>query len=130
MDLSNDVVELFLSWNDGNANAEIRVKVKHTIQALKKCEKLSTMADIYREKLCETIRVTIRTTVAECAVDAAKDSKKALEPSATIVSIPNKDGGESSKASITEGVTSMTFEQFMDCLDMIFKLDNVLFGLC
>ncbi len=121
MDLSNDVVELFLSWNDGSANAEMRVKVKNTILALKKCKKLSTMADIYRENLCETIRVTIRTTVAECAVDAAKDFKKPLVPSATIVSIPSKDGDESNKTSITEGVTSMTFEQFMDCLDMIFE---------
>lgn len=122
MDLSNDVVELFLSWNDGNANTEMRVKVKHTILALKKCKKISTMADIYREKLCETIRVTIRTTVNECAFDAARDSKKASMSSATIVSIPSKDGDESStKASITEGVTSMSFEQFMDCLDMIFE---------
>lgn len=46
MDLSNSVVELFLSWNDGNANAEMRVKVKHTILALKKCKNLSTMADV------------------------------------------------------------------------------------
>ena len=123
MDLSNSVVELFLSWNDGNANAEMRVKVKHTILALKKCKNLSTMADVYREKLCETIRVTIRTTVTECAVDAAKDFKKPLvqAPSATIVSIPSKDSDESNKTSITEGVTSMTFEQFMDCLDMIFE---------
>lgn len=122
MDLSNDVVELFLSWSDGTANYETREKVKQTTIALRKCRKLSTMSDVYREKLCETIRVTIRTTVAECAVDAAKDSKDESPPSATIVSIPRKDGVEPNvKTSITEGVISMTFEQFMDCLDMIFE---------
>jgi vacuolar protein sorting-associated protein 54 len=119
MDLSNDVVQLFLTWNEGTTNAEARAKVKHTILALKKCKKISTMANVYREKICETIRVTIRTTVTECAVDAAKDSKEESTPSATVVSIPTKDGNE--KTSITQGVTSMNFEQFMDCLDMIFE---------
>ncbi len=122
MDLSNDVIELFLTWNDGTVNTEMRVKVRQTIVALKKCKNLSTMANLYREKLCETIRVTIRTTVTECAVDAAKDSKEASMPSATIVSIPSKDSDDPhTKTSITEGVTSMNFEEFMDCLDMIFE---------
>ena len=125
MDLSNDVIELFLTWNDGTVNTEMRVKVKQTIVALKKCKNLSTMADLYREKLCETIRVTIRTTVTECAVDAAKESSKndtSSIHSATIVTIPSKDSDESNnKTSITEGVTSMNFEEFIDCLDMIFE---------
>jgi len=174
-DLSNDLVELFLSWNISsnsitsitggtsssssnsnntitlsfvkdsnsflttstngiNTNAEQqRIKVKHTIMALKKCKKISTMADIYREKLSETIRVTIRTIVNECAFDAANTSSAAVAATkknknstatATIVSIPDKNGVDESlttKTSITEGVTSMTFEQFMDCLDMIFE---------
>lgn len=124
MDLSNNIVELFLSWSEGTANTETREKVKNTIIALKKCKKLSTMSEVYHEKLCETIRVTIRTTVAECAVDAAKDSKDVTSlPAATIVSIPSKDAVEESnvKTSITKGVTSMNYEQFMDCLDMIFE---------
>ena len=123
MDLSNDIVESFLFWSDITVNTEIRLKVKNTITALKKCKNLSTMADVYREKLCDTIRVTIRTTVTECALDAARDIKKeesTIPASATIVSIP-KDKEEHAKTSITEGVTSMTFDQFMDCLDMIFE---------
>ncbi len=124
MDLSNNIAELFLSWSEGTANTETREKVKNTITALKKCKKLSTMSEVYHEKLCETIRVTIRTTVAECALDAAKDSKDVtFLPSATIVSIPSKDAVEDAnvKTSITKGVTSMNYEQFMDCLDMIFE---------
>ena len=103
---------------------------------MKKCGKLSTMADIYREKLCDTIRVTIKTTVSECAADAAKDSSLTPNASATIVSIPEKGtvdganegndntGAGTSKSSIIEGVTSMSFDQFMECLDMIY--DHVL----
>ncbi len=86
------------------------------------------VADIYREKLCDTIRVTIRTTVNECAADAAKDVSLLPSASATIVSLPDKDssagagvGPPSSKASIIEGVTSMSFAQFMECLDMIYE---------
>ena len=108
---------------------EQRTKVKHTILAMKKCGKLSLMADIYREKLCDTIRVTIRTTVSECAADAAKDASLIPTASATIVSIPERShGGKESKddmtapkSSIIEGVTSMSFDQFMECLDMIYE---------
>ena len=143
MDLSNELVESFLSWN-GSSNGELLTsmsssnssiasasKVKYTILAMKKCGKLSTMADIYREKLCDTIRVTIKTTVSECAADAAKDSSLTPNASGTIVSIPEKGndsnddtGAGSSKSSIIEGVTSMSFDQFMECLDMIY--DHVL----
>ena len=110
MDLSNELVESFLSWN-GRSNGEMLgnnslngigssqgAKVKQTILAMKKCGKLSTMADIYREKLCDTIRVTIRTTVTECAADAAKDASLIPAASATIVQIPDKSSaGKESK---------------------------------
>jgi vacuolar protein sorting-associated protein 54 len=141
MDLSNELVESFLSWN-GRSNGEVLgtmngfgssrgTKVKQTILAMEKCGKMSTMADIYREKLCDTIRVTIRTTVTECAADAAKDLSMipAASASATIVQIPDKasagkeskDDSGSTKSSIIEGVTSMSFDQFMECLDMIYE---------
>ncbi len=136
MDLSNNLVESFLSWNSTASSIGMSISssssirndegqnVKQTILAMKKCKRLSMVADIYREKLCDTIRVTIRTTVNECAVDAAKDVSLLPSTSATIVSIPDKDsssGGGTSKASIIEGVTSMSFAQFMECLDMIYE---------
>lgn len=141
MDLSNRLVESFLSWN-GRSNGEMLgsnsltgtgssqgAKVKHTILAMKKCGKLSTMADIYREKLCDTIHVTIRTTITECAADAAKDASLSPSASATIVSIPtksnsrkeSKDDSSPAKSSIIEGVTMMSFDEFMECLDMIYE---------
>jgi len=135
MDLSNKLVESFLSWNSASLSSipsfqttDQLSNVKNTILAMKKCRKLSMIADIYREKLCETIRVTIRTTVSECASDAAKDSTLLPTAAATIVSIPEKDnanfGKNEAKSSIIEGVTSMSFTQFMECLDLIYE--NVL----
>jgi hypothetical protein len=140
MDLSNDLVDTFLSWNSRNnddlfiqmtpssSTSDCRaLKVKSTILALKKCGKLSTMAEIYREKFNETIRVTVVTTIRECAADAAKGDVLMPSSSATIVSIPekeNKDDAPSSdisKPSIIDGVTSMSVGQFMECLDMIYE---------
>jgi vacuolar protein sorting-associated protein 54 len=139
MDLSNDLVEIFCVWDTGsrgfnddilyssgemNADTQ-RAKVKQTILALNTLNKMSKMAEIYREKLCNTIRVTIRTAVAECAADA----DKILLPlsSATIVSMPGTQEDESentlepAKTSIMDNVKGMNFQQFMECLDLIFE---------
>jgi vacuolar protein sorting-associated protein 54 len=140
MDLSSDLVDMFLSWNSRNnddlfmqttpssLSSNCRTsKVKNTILALKKCGKLSTMAEIYKEKLSETIRVTVVTTISECAVDAAKGDVLITSSSATIVAIPEKGMKDDApinditKPSIIDGVTSMSFDQFMECLDMIYE---------
>mmetsp|Transcript_3657 Transcript_3657/g.6916 ORF Transcript_3657/g.6916 Transcript_3657/m.6916 type:complete len:1398 (+) Transcript_3657:250-4443(+) len=140
VDLSNDLVDTFLSWNSRNhddlfmqmppsstTSISRTSKVKNTILALKKCGKLFTMAEIYREKLSETIRVTVVTTISECAADVAKGDAFITSSSATIVAIPekgNKDSAsihEIAKPSIIEGVTTMSFNQFMECLDMIYE---------
>jgi vacuolar protein sorting-associated protein 54 len=139
MDLSNDLVDTFLSWDDQQREDAIQInpisstfnctvsKVKNTILALRKCGKLSTMTEIYKEKLSETIRVTVITTVNECAVDAAKGDVLTSTTSATMVSMPVKGTKEhtsfedTTKSSTIEGVTSMTFDQFMECLNMIFE---------
>ena len=142
MDLSNELIEIFLTWEGHNANStfstmnsfmngssgsrvpfELRSKVKHSISALKMSGKLTTMANLYRDKLCDIIRVTVRTTVNECAADAVAN-KKLLSTGTNTKSVHDKklnDHETGSKLSITEGVTSITFNQFMDCLDMIFE---------
>lgn len=143
MDLSNELVQIFLSWdggrninNSGNMSrsksmipAERRLKVKQIIESLRKCRKLTTMANLYKEKVCDTIRVTIRTTISECAADAIKGASLNEKED----TMKGKDGTTKTdedtlgifsmapKASITDGVTSMSFEQCMDCLLMIFE---------
>jgi vacuolar protein sorting-associated protein 54 len=139
MDLSNDLVEIFCHWDTGSrffnddilynaseTNADTqRTKVKQTILALNQLNKMSKMAEIYREKLCNTIRVTIRTAVAECAADA--DKERLPSSSATIVSIPGTHGDETdntveaTKTSIIENVKGMNCHEFMQCLDLIFE---------
>jgi len=62
--------------------------------------------------LQETIKLTVKTTVAECAVDV-KQVRKDVD-----------DGGGSTpttKSSITSGVNAMTFPQFLGCLEMLFE---------
>jgi len=67
--------------------------------------------------------------VTECAADAAKDASLIPAASATIVQIPDKssagkeskDDSGAPKSSIIEGVVSMSFDQFMECLDMIYE---------
>jgi vacuolar protein sorting-associated protein 54 len=141
MDLSNELVNMFLDWGstssgsssasnfnsflESNSNGsssfgmiERRSKVKHTMLALKKCKKLSSMGDIYRDKLCDTIRVTVRTTVNECASDAAKDISIARMKTNN----ESENGDDATtKPSVTHGATSMSFEQFMSCLNMCFE---------
>ena len=172
MDLTNELVQSFLMWgnqssstNDylngsfsGNTNSSTtasffiipqskRQKVKDIIRALGLCRKLDNTAELYKEKLCDIVRVTVRTIVSECAVDAVDPiSTNLLNGKAAVkshqlgensnqksFSLLRRGKGEKSniqdesitqqqpKSSITEGVTSMTFDQFTDCLDMIFE---------
>jgi len=126
---NSSVTSPLATTGSANRRAERRTKVKNTVKALQKCQKLSSVADAYRDKLCDTIRMTVRTTVSECAADAAKDAT--LLPSSTSASASTATGVNAAdvqhtqqhqpKSSITEGITSMTFEQFMECLNMIFE---------
>lgn len=125
---NNGTSALANSTTSISLRSERRIKVKHTVKALQKCEQLSSVADAYREKLCDTIRVTVRTTVSECAADAAKDTTLLSSPTDTNASTStaggaSKNGTEQQqpKSSITKGIVSMTFEQFMECMNMIFE---------
>lgn len=142
LDLSNDLVETFCNWEVANAESDfneygnyggiiasdsLRGKVKETIIALSILNRLPKLAEIYREKLCDTIRVTVRTAVAECVADA--DLGFMLSSSATLVSLPLKNDSQddsqsaiqTSKNSTAANVKTMTFTQFMECLDLIFE---------
>ena len=115
----------YLSNTNGGSSfgmVERRSKVKNTMLSLKKCKKLSRMGDIYRDKLCDTIRVTVRTTVNECALDAARDISIASMNANTLQLNESEDADDSTtKQSVSHGATSMSFEQFMSCLNMCFE---------
>ena len=98
-DLANELVETFLSWENGSSSSSNtasllsspfslsggvgrRSRTREIVHALSLCQKLGYAADLYKTKLSDVVRVTVRTTVTECAADAlaelerTKNSKK------------------------------------------------------
>ena len=139
-DLITELVETFLTWEDDRPGSSSegptsmlsvgaafslgagmgkRARTRGIISALAECRRLDDAADRYSNKLCDVVRVTIKTTVTECASDALADLDRKKAKTGKVAT--SADGEqEKAKASVTAGVTSMTFEQFMSCLDMLF----------
>lgn len=120
--LREELVEVFLEWNTAavssiyamssnghavtpsNRSAHVKQRVCEIVGALQKCHGLEPARQAYGNRLQDTIRMTVRTTVGEFASDA--------------------NGTESSggpTVSIAVGATAMTLERFLDCLDMLFE---------
>jgi vacuolar protein sorting-associated protein 54 len=122
--LREELVEIFLEWNTAavsslyatasngsstptsiaNNKLHVHQRVNEIVGALKKCHGLGPTRQAYGNRLMDTIRMTVRTTVGEFASDA--------------------NGTESSNGpsvSITVGATAMSLEHFLDCLDMLFE---------
>lgn len=113
-DLSNQLVDIFLSWKEletGLSLSPVRsvittqrnqeIETKKVIHALELCNKLPTAIESYSSRLSELTKETIRTTVNECAADA--------------------QNGEATSGTIVVNAASMSFEQFMSCLDLLFS---------
>ena len=90
------------------------------MHALSLCQKLGHAADLYKTKLSDVVRVTVRTTVTECAADALAELER-MKNSKKISATATEGGDKPSqgKSSVTAGVTSMTFDQFLSCLDIL-----------
>ena len=78
---------------DWNGNHHENVSELH--KGLSLCGALEATEQLYGNRLNDVIRMTVRTTVGEFAEDV--------------------------NATVKAGVTSMTLERFMDCLDMLFE---------
>ena len=135
--LSNKLVDIFLTWNSNNANkhnefhsvfgdyssqfdsswqslssssfgenSEKQAIAKKIINSLALCNKLSETNILYTERLCDVIKTTVKTTVQECIADAV---------------VLMKQQQQLAVGSIAINVTNMSFDQFMDCLDMLFE---------
>uniref|UniRef100_A0A7S2NWP7 Vacuolar protein sorting-associated protein 54 n=1 Tax=Leptocylindrus danicus TaxID=163516 RepID=A0A7S2NWP7_9STRA len=114
-DLSNQLVEIFLSWKEpemGLSLSPVRsavtthrnqeIETEKVIHALELCDRLPAAIDSYSSRLSELVKETIITTVNECAVDA-------------------RSGKAISGAKVLVNAASMSFEQFMSCLDLLFS---------
>jgi vacuolar protein sorting-associated protein 54 len=93
--LGDELIEIFLDWNNLTASDK-RTRVPDLIRGLELCRALPATGTLYGNRLMDVIRMTVRTTVGEFAE-------------------------EESDATVKKGVTSMTLERFMDCLDMLFE---------
>lgn len=115
--ITDELVDTFLSWGTESGidfqspprislTTDRRAKIRGVVQSLRLCGQLSVAGTTYEKKLCDLISVTVKAIVTECVVDAAKTSGTATDAPA--------------KAGIT-GVASMSLDQFLDCLKMLFE---------
>jgi len=114
--ITDELVETFLSWGtegdiDFRAPPRIslttdrRANIRGVVQSLRLCGQLSVAGTTYQKRLCDLISVTVKAIVTECVADSAKISGNSTDASAKVIS----------------GVASMSLEQFLDCLKMLFE---------
>ena len=130
--MSTALVEHFLSWSAGgddegeekkmmeitSGSREKINQVQILLQALQKLKKIPVALDLYEVRLADMIKVTVKTTVTECAADASapvvgktQNSNNIQQQLSSFLKVP----------SVTSGVTNMTFSHFLNCLDMLFE---------
>ncbi|GMI06591.1 hypothetical protein TrLO_g3171 [Triparma laevis f. longispina] len=79
-------------------NVEGNFDILPSAKVLKEAGLMQVASDLYAHHLIETIKLTVKATVTECAKDA-----------------------HSKEGSITAGLSGMPFPQFLDCLEMLFE---------
>ncbi len=115
--ITDELVDTFLSWGSESGidfrapprvslTTDRRAKIRGVVQSLRLCGQLSVAGTTYQKKLCDLITVTVKTIVTECVADAAKTSGNGTDA-------PVKAG--------ISGVASMSLDQFLDCLKMLFE---------
>ena len=115
--ITDELVDTFLSWGPESGidfrapprvslTTDRRAKIRGVVQSLRLCGQLSVAGTTYQKKLCDLITVTVKAIVTECVADAAKTSGNGTDA-------PVKAG--------ISGVASMSLDQFLDCLKMLFE---------
>ena len=93
--LSEEVVDTFFNWRSNEGD-----RVKELAQALAACKALTKAGELYHRRLQQTIRMTVRTTIAEF--------------------VESSGGG-------SLGVTGMTYQDFFSCLELLMdELNTIL----
>jgi len=133
--LSTDLIKIFLDWDENmalsstasaiylssdanhNTNKTLQQQVTELVRALTICNKLSYTNELYSKRLCEMVKVTVKTVVTECAADANYSNRTKSNTSTDTSSQTSKQ----KMGTMTQGVTGMSFDQFLNCLDMLFE---------
>ena len=87
--LSEEIVDIFFNWRPSE-----KERVQEMVQALLLCQALDKAGELYNRRLQQTIRMTVRTTIAEFV---------------------------ESSGSSGSGVTGMTYPDFFNCLEMLIE---------
>ncbi|GAX13304.1 hypothetical protein FisN_17Hh245 [Fistulifera solaris] len=116
--LSEELLEIFIGWNagtgtsvysvngssNGKASQNVKERALEIINALQNCDEgLKKTIAAYSNRLQDMIRMTVRTMVSEFA----SDGTSASSGTATL--------------SLSTGATAMSFQSFLNCLDMLFE---------
>ena len=125
--LTDELIDTFLSWGQSSTTGDEngssvdyrapprvalsfdkRSKIRGVVQSLRLCGQLSGAGTAYQKRLCDLISVTVKAIVTECVADAKAAA-----------------GGGSGDISQTKGtmagVASMSLDQFIDCINMLFE---------
>lgn len=95
--LSEEMVDTFFNWKP----TDNKGRVHEMLQALNLCHALNKTGDLYNRRLQQTIRMTVRTTIAEFV--------------------------ESSGTAAGSGVTGMSYQDFFSCMELLMEeLQSVL----
>jgi hypothetical protein len=137
LDLSHQLVDIFLHWGQSDdtfenvsiyrfssSDDETRIKTKSLLLALQNSGKMLQVTDLYRETLCNTIRVTLRTIGREYAADVVKHHK--MKSQGKRISwhkfLDDLDlTMDSFNAPTSEFLSIITAGQFLEFIGMIFE---------
>jgi vacuolar protein sorting-associated protein 54 len=128
--LTDELVDTFLSWGTSQSTAgddagsgsvdyrapprvalsfDRRSKIRGVVQSLRICGQLPGAGVAYQKRLCELISVTVKAIVTECVADAKATARNG-----------NAEPGAQPRGTMA-GVASMSLEQFIDCINMLFE---------
>jgi len=131
MDLCHELVDIFLIWgqldthcNDGISFAnpssdDIRFKAKSLILAIQNSGKLSEVIELYRGRLCYTIRLTIRAIGKEYATDIMRQHKIKSQGRKSAFLDEVDLATDSFNLPTSEFISLMTTNQYLEFMGMI-----------
>ena len=93
------------TFTSHKSSHHVQQRVREIYSALQKCRAKRETRESYSKRLQDMIRMTVRTTVGEFAID----------------SMPSTGSTTPAVASISSGATAMSLDRFFDCLDMLFE---------
>lgn len=103
--LSEELVDIFFNWRPNE-----KERVQEMVHALQLCHALGKTSELYQRRLQQTIRMTVRTTIAEFVESSGAGGASASSSSSS--GLASSGGG---------GVTGMSYPAFYSCLQLLIE---------